>query len=79
MRIVQGPLFEELHREAEAQACRVHLEHAGAGDDARLSRIAVIDRDGTELAGLRIGARGTEKTSEALLRFMRARRETATS
>ena len=52
MRIEQGPLFEELHREAEAQACRVHLEHAGAGDDARLSRIAVIDRDGTELAGL---------------------------
>ena len=79
MKIEQGPLFEELNREAERQACRVHLERAGERENARLSRIAVIDRDGEELAGLRIGARGSEATSEALLRFMRARRETATS
>lgn len=79
MNIEQGPLFEELNRESEAQGCRVHLERAGAGDESRLSRIVVVDRAGEELAGLRIGARGTEKTSEALIRFMRARRETATS
>lgn len=69
-----GPLFEELNAEAERQGCRVHLELEGAGDDARLSRIVVLDRDAGELAGLRIGARGTERTSAALLRFLRARR-----
>lgn len=79
MSVVKGPLFEELNLEAEAQGCRVHLEHAGEGGEARLSRIAVVDRDGEELAGLRIGSRGTERTSHALLLFMRARRETATS
>lgn len=77
--MTRGPLFEELNLEAERQGCRVHLELEGAGDNARHSRIAVLDRDGEELAGLRIGSRGTERTAEALLRFMRARRETPTS
>ena len=77
--MTRGPLFEELNLEAERQGCRVHLELAGAGDEARLSRIVVLDREGEELAGLRVGARGTERTALALLRFMRARAETANS
>lgn len=71
---VIGPLFEELNAEAEAQGCRVHLELEGERENARLSRIVVLDRDAGELAGLRIGARGTERTSSALLLFLRARR-----
>ena len=74
--------YEELHREAERQGLRVHLEAEGVGARARLKRLAVLEVDPADTSGerlrevvaLRVGGRSLERTAGACLAFLQARR-----
>lgn len=62
--------FERLHVAAERRGLRVHLGLTGTGTRARLSRIAVLDRDLVELGAVRIGPRGLDRAAASLLEYL---------
>lgn len=68
-----NPRYRELCIAAERLAFRVHLHLEGRDHGARLSRLAVVDRDRHEVVALTLDKHGLEGTAIILLRYLRSR------
>lgn len=64
--------FVALCEEADRRAMRVTLRLEGSGAESRLTRIALADRDGDEVAATRIGRHrdALERGASALLEYL---------
>lgn len=68
---------DRLHEEAERQGLVVRLELTGRREQTRISRVAVVDRSGSEVGALRLTRRrDLERASAALLRLLEHRAAT---